>query len=98
MLSVFALVIPDGVTSLSTSSADSYSSSPESRSAGGASATACCCFLAPRPRSHLNMTVTSARIFAAPRRGRDEPACLPEEGVDVGGEPSVVLEEEAVRG
>jgi hypothetical protein len=58
-LSVFILVIPDGVTSRSSSSCDSYSSSPESRSTCCGSGTTSCWCLRRRDCIHLNMTVTS---------------------------------------
>jgi hypothetical protein len=59
MLSVFALVIPEGPTSRSSSSCDSYSSSPESRSTRSGSGTKSCWRLRRREWIHLNTTLTS---------------------------------------
>src|SRR5215831_17028780 len=55
MLSVFALVSPEGETSSSNSSSDSYSSSPESRSPCCGLSVASCWSLPRRFCSHLNM-------------------------------------------
>jgi hypothetical protein len=58
-LSVFTLVIPDGATSRSASSDDSYSSSPESRSISLGSGTESSFRRRGRKCIHLKMTLTS---------------------------------------
>jgi hypothetical protein len=67
MSSVFTLVIPEGPTSWSSSSCDSYSSSPESRSTSRGSGIKSSLRRRRRESSHLNMMF--ADLSPQARRG-----------------------------